>query len=206
LGGLCFAKEALTPLGKSLLKHKTSDRIVGMFKRKNRRGVSLAELLVAMAVIAIGMSGVAASLYFGHQKSQHGDKIATATNHARTLIELAVGRNYNDGGTIVPLDGVGLPTADSGLNDAAADSPRALAAAPFTENDFLPVAEAGEVNPRSYLEDFQRKIQITRIGAAGTPDEFLQRMTVTIYWEEKGGRHNVSLAAIIPTTRPIAGP
>lgn len=175
-----------------------------MLKRKKGRGLSLAELLVAMAVIAIGMSGVAASLYFGFQKSQHGDKISTASNHARTLIELAVGRNLNDGGTIVPLDAQGLPTATSGLNDATTDPPVPLASAPFFDNDFLPVGEAGSVDPRAYLDDFQRKIQITRLGAAGTPEEFLERMTVTIYWEEKGGRHNVSLSAIIPTSRGIA--
>lgn len=172
-------------------------------KRTKPRGVSLAELIIAMAVIAIGLSGVAATLYFGTQKSGHGDKIAQATNHARTLIELAVGRNYNDG--TIPIDtSTNLPTVDSGMNDAEDADPRALDALPFTSADFLPVAETGVVDPRAYLKEFTRKIQISRVGTvAGEPEEFLERIKVTIYWEEKGGRHNVSLSAIIPTSRGL---
>lgn len=155
-----------------------------------------------MGVIAVGLAGVAATLYFGHQKSQHGDRVAEATNLARTIIELSVGRSFLDNNTNVPLQPNGLPTNASGLNDPPTATPRPLLDPPFNASDFLPISEAG-VDRWAYLRDYQRRIIVTRVGAAGTPEELLLRMNVTLFWEEKGGRHNVSLSAIVPTSRPI---
>jgi hypothetical protein len=164
-----------------------SDRIPEMRKLRPTAGVSLAELMIAMAVILIGMSGVAATLYFGFNSSDHGDKLAAATQHARTLIEIAVGQNFNDGTNID--GGTGLPSVNSGMNDAASQEPRELDAPPYYKAAFPPGRD---------LSIFKRKITIERRGLVGSPEQHLALMTVTIYWEEKGVERSVTTSAVIP--------
>lgn len=186
---------------RKLLKVRTSASIEGMLKRRDRAGISLIELMIAIAVIVVGMSGVAASLYFGFAKSRHGDDIATATQYSRMLIEIGAGRNFVDQN----LDaGTRLPSSTSGMNDTDAEAPRALDAPPYDAGDFLAypyVADGDE--PSRDLGKFTRKIQMQRVGAKGTPEEFLARITVTLYWDDKGAQRSVSTSAILPIVTPL---
>lgn len=172
-----------------------------MLIRKNRAGISLMELLIALAVISIGMAGVAASLYFGSVKSRHGDTLATATNYSRILIEIASGRNYLDKDISTAT---GLPKDDSGMNDATTQAPRLLEDPPFSAEDFLayPYPDSEDhPNPEEPSRDirkFTRNIRIERVGEKGTPEEFLARMIVTVYWEDKGVERSASTTAILP--------
>lgn len=167
-----------------------------MLNRKRRLGVTLLELLIAMGVIAVGMSGVAAALIFGVTKSNYGSNIAVATHHARTLMEATLGRTlvssdaFNDPST-------GLPKADSGLNDADDDPPLALNAPPFEDPKIHQ-----SISPEE-LGQYTRKIQMTRRGAKGTVGEFLVTMSVTIYWQDKGVQKSVTTTSVIPTVKPI---
>lgn len=171
-----------------------------MRNSKSGSGVSLAELLIAMAVIAIGMSGVAASLYYGQRQSQHGDELAKASQYAKTLIELCRARSFAGSST---LDGDGLPNEDSGINDNADQPPRELSFFPYEEKDFLGYwtdVEADQDNSAREMERFTRHIRMERISAEGEPNDALARMTVTVYWEAKseGGKNHVTLSALIP--------
>lgn len=167
-----------------------------MLNRKRRAGVTLLELLIAMGVIAVGMSGVAAALIFGVTKSNYGSNIAVATHHARTLMETTLGRTlvssdaFNDSAT-------GLPRSDSGLNDTDGEAPRALNAPPFEDPKIHQ-----SISPEE-LGLYTRKIQMTRRGAKGTVGEFLVTMSVTIYWQDKGVQKSVTTTSVIPTTKPL---
>ena len=175
-----------------------------MLRRKSKEGASLAELLIAIAVLVVGLSGVAASLYFGVEKSKHGDEIATATQYSRMLIEMTVGRNLID----LNADASGLPPSTSGLNDSAAQTPRDLDSPPFVSDDFTGYtssganAEAAKAQDASLrdMERFKRLIRVERLGAKNTAQEHLARLTVTISWATKneGGKQSVSTSTIIP--------
>jgi prepilin-type N-terminal cleavage/methylation domain-containing protein len=164
--------------------------------RRKPAGVTLLELLIAMGVIAVGMSGVAASLIFGVTKSNYGSNMAVGTHHARTLMETTLGRTlvssdaYTDSAT-------GLPRTDSGLNDTEAQAPRPLNDPPFNDPSIH------QTIPPEELGLYTRKIQMARRGAKGTVGEFLVTMTVTIFWEDKGVQKSVTTSSVVPTTKAI---
>lgn len=175
-----------------------------MLKRRDRAGVSLMELMIAIAVIVIGMSGVAASLYFGFTKSRQGDEIATATQYSRMIMEIAQGRNFIDS-NITPLNAAtALPDATTGMNDTDAEPPRALDAPPFTAEDFLAYSYASAPGePSRDIWKYTRKVQLERLGAKGTANEFLARLKVTLYWEDEGVKRSVTTSAIVPVSNPL---
>lgn len=166
----------------------------------------MAELMIAIAVLAIGLSGVAASLYFGFQKSNAGDDLATAGQYSRMVIELIKGRNCLD---LAPKGGDGLPTAASGVNDTDAQAPRPLADPPLQPDAFLAYTyadaddggaeTAAKGRTLSDLERYTRKVQVERLSnTAGTPEYGLVRLTVTVFWEEKGVDKSVSTTSLVP--------
>jgi prepilin-type N-terminal cleavage/methylation domain-containing protein len=168
-------------------------------------GFTMAELMIAIAVLSIGLSGVAASLYFGFSRSNAGDDLATAGQYSRMVIELIKGRNYLD---LAPKAGNGLPTAASGVNDPANADPVPLADPPLQPDAFLAynyedgedgAAEtAAKGRTLADLEKYTRKVQVERVSnTAGTPEFNLIRLTVTIYWEEKGVEKSVATTAIV---------
>jgi len=158
--------------------------------------------MIAIAVISIGLSGVAASLYYGHIQSQYAEEVATGAQYSRMLLEMATNRSLinNDLGA----DGLPLPT--SGMNDTDAEPPRALSAPPFVERDFLgywSTVEADNDDSARELARYKRKIQMERLGGSDTAEEYLVRVTVTIYWEDEknaGKLRSTSTSAILPTT------
>lgn len=173
-----------------------SDSISVMTMRKAPRGYSLAEVMIAMAILAIGMAAVAATLIYGSQKSKHGDSITQAVQHARTLVEVTMGQGFNDNAALVDA-GTGLPKTESGLNDTATQDFRALDDPPFSASLFLPDRALGDEGRTGsgHLEKFKRKITMVR---RGVPADGLALMTVTVQWEEEGAKRNVSLSAVIP--------
>lgn len=153
------------------------------------RGFSLVEVMFALTIILVGLAGVTGALIFGMGAGRHGDTMATASHHARTLIETAAGRDYIS--LAADLSGPdGMPGATSGLNDDDAADPVALDAAPF-EAVFLPDAN---------IQPFRRKIRTVRKGAKGTIEGSLALMTVEIFWDEKGVERSVEITAALPHT------
>ena len=164
-----------------------------MQKRRQLRGFSLIELLIAMGVIAVGLLGVAASLTFGSRQSGHGEKMLIATNQARIILEAIGGRSLLSN---PPLAAGNLPPAASGINDGANDR-RALTAPPFDNPDEHPDILPG------VLDQFTRRIRLTRRGLDGTPGEFLVNTEVTIFWKEKGVERSVTTTAVLATSAGI---
>lgn len=160
-----------------------------MQKRRQLRGFSLIELLIAMGVIAVGLLGVAASLTFGSRQSGHGEKMLIATNQARILIESLDGQNLVSN---PPLAGNNLPPATSGVNDGLGDR-RPLTAAPFNNP-----ADHPDILP-GVLDQYTRRIRLSRRGTAGTPGEFLVNAEVTVFWKEKGVERSVTTTAVLST-------
>lgn len=178
-----------------MLRKKRFANITFMLKRKKTAGMTLVELMIAIGVIAVGLSGVAASLIFGVTKSNYGSQMATATNHARTLVETIQGRGLV---SKAPLNGTTmLPLDNSGVNDAPTANPRPLTEAPFNDPTIHPAINEQE------LTKYYRKIEMTRRGLKGEIDENLVNVKVTVYWEEKGVKKNVTTTAVIQTPQSL---
>ena len=72
-----------------------------------RRGVTLVESMIAIAVVFIIVSGAAYLIYSTIVQEMNGERIATANNFARERIELLKGQGYanlTEGETSVAMD------------------------------------------------------------------------------------------------------
>lgn len=173
---------------------------------KQNRAFSLVEVLIAIAVIVIGLAGVTGSLTFGVKASRHGDNVMRATNHARAILEAFHSNDLIDSATSFGGSGANanLPNDASQINDADPDERRIVLNAldpqdpeddPFTQT-MLTGLDPGP---------FRRNITIERFpgATAGSPEEHLAIVTVRIYWFEKGVEHNVTVSGVVPHNRDL---
>lgn len=139
------------------------------------RGFSLVEMLVGVAVIAMGLLGLVAALAYGVRASRSSELSSLAVGHAVHLIELIRSRNLDFGGYSVP------PNSSSGINDPTGTR-RALNAYPFS-TDFEP-------------SSFERHIEMTRVGTSGDYLYDVMSIKVTVYWDEGGQERSVEFEAL----------
>jgi len=133
---------------------------------RNNRGASLAELMIALGVLAVGILGVFQVFADGVRGEAQADRVTSAIMYDRQLITLIRTRNLAFGGI---------------ASDASTDR-RALNEAPFA-ND-LP-ADSG----------FTRNIQLQQFEPSGYPSS-LRRIIVTVYWSDRGTERKVELQTV----------
>ncbi len=160
-------------------------------KRIRERGFSLAEVLIAMFVIVVGISGVTATIWWGSSKSDSGKLIQEASNVGRIIME-SMATKVDFAG----LKSGGWFPASSGINDAPNDR-RAINAAPLGVIGVLPTQHILNTsdNTHSNLDRYLRNITCTRLAAAGsgTYDESLMTVRVSTYWQDKRSPTNPTL-------------
>lgn len=128
----------------------------------------MVELLVALAVVAVGVLGVFAALSYGMRGIKHGARMTEAVTLSRQLLERIRAENlaFDD---------------PSELRDPAAVR-RPINDPPFTD---LPASE------------FRRNIFVRRMSNDATSHENrLMRIRVTVYWQEQGGEKHVQLEGV----------
>jgi hypothetical protein len=164
-------------------------------------GLTLAEVMVAIFVILVGVSGVTATIWWGLQKQDQGKLITEASNIGRIILE-----NIMIQGTVgISPNITTWPTAATGLNDAPTDRREILAAPiPFsivtTLTDHLGASSTStHHNIFSDLGRFRRNITCQRLGpnnstAAGR----LCRLTVTIFYQDGAYEGRVVQEAVFP--------
>ena len=157
-----------------------------MLKTSSKRAFSLIEIMVAIAVILIGLAGVTSALVFGIGSSRHGENVVDATNYGRAILEACYGRNYiND----AAAGADNMPDTDSGLNDAAAER-RAITDAPF---------DAVDVHFGNNRDRFSRNVTCVR--RPGADGEYLALVTVRIYWFDDEVERSVTIQGVVPHAR-----
>lgn len=157
-------------------------------KRTHTRAFSLVEVLIAIVVFIVGISGVTSALWFGVKSSQHGTRITEATNHGRSMMEALIGRNYID--NAAALAGTPpWPTDGSGINDNDPNTRRPLDEAPFLATHL----------PASDIRSYTRNVTCERITNDDTSHEYhLARVTISIFWEENGSERKVEISSVVP--------
>lgn len=160
--------------------------------KTRQRGFSLIEVLTAMFVIVVGLSGVTATLWWGSQQSDGGKVIAEASNLGRVCMETLIVR----GSFITGAD----------VNDGA-NVRKNLSAPPLALTDFTTIGltVAGDHrNISSNIERFKRNISMERLSNNTNRYDFpLCRATVRIYWKDKNNHERfVAQETITPWRSP----
>lgn len=156
--------------------------------QRHTRGFSLAEVLVAMFVIVVGISGVTSAIYWGTAKADTGQNISQASNYARVLMETIVLKGLVKQETV--NKGSNLPSAASGINDP----PTARIPVFDPPSDFSALTNDFAISDSSGKRDrYRRNISTVRLAPANSTDALggnhfanMFRVTVTVYWNDGG--------------------
>lgn len=178
-----------------------SSRQVSLLPGKRRQsGFSLMEVLIAMFVIVVGISGVTATLWWGHKHADSGKIVTEASQHARFFAE-KVRLNATPG-----MTGSTWPNT-AGLNDAPS-ARVALFAPPFQTFDADAAHRRGQsvsVGNQATESDFNRftrNISYRQLSPGGNPATdyaaTIGLLTVRIYWNEEGRERHVAVETLIP--------
>lgn len=150
--------------------------------RLRSRGMSLAELLIAIFVVSVGVLGTVSALWYGIRSEKYSERRANAVFQARELLNAMKSENIPFQGSDT-VAGVPWLTVGSHLNDGDydddsddGDSRRA-----FNEFPFGNLYQTNEFN-------FQRQVEMKLLST--DTDNYLNNICaikVSLYWNE--GRH-----------------
>lgn len=172
--------------------------------KTDQKGFSLSELLVAMFVLVVGISGVTSALYWGTQRIDSGKYVTDATEFGRLISERIVGSGVIRSEAL--LSGGWPQKGVSGINDNALTSGqdpmtvcRKLFEVPISDLEFGAQTDyTGGTASQSKVDQYRRHITCDRLQPKGWVNASgssyladLARITVTIYWQEKGHVRNV---------------
>lgn len=145
-----------------------------------KRGFSLVEVMFAILILIVGVSGVSHVLWWGKQNERSGPVLTDATNHARVLTETVVNRGVRAGGGVADW-----PQTGSGLYDDPAT--RSPLYDPIQGSIFVPHLSATDTSR------FTRNVRAERLSdlnsTTGTHEEGLALVVVRVYWNEDGDAH-----------------
>lgn len=151
--------------------------------RRVQAGLSLAELLVAIFVVAVGVLGTVSALWYGIRSEKYSERRANAVFQGREMLNAIRSGNY-------PFI-AGYMTIGSALNDGSYDNdgddngPRK----PFNA---APFGNLYPTNPHN----FQRRVEMKRLSS--DPNSHLNDLAaikVTMFWNEGRGDKKVTLWA-----------
>jgi Tfp pilus assembly protein PilV len=143
---------------------------------KRRKAFSIAELLIAVFVLAVGILAILACFVVGHRSVEYSGQVTQALNAGRQIVELIRSRNLIN-------FSAAFPSSDtSGLFDAP-QVRRNIDSPPFE----------GDITPNSSLK---RNITITRLSADSLSYKYnMARIKVKVFWWDRKVEKNVEIQA-----------
>ncbi len=171
-----------TTVGYNVMLRSLKSRITENKPTAAVRGFSLLEVLIATAVLSIGILGIISVFYFSIRSEQTAQRRTDAIFWAREVLDTIRTRNLAFQANPWP------PPIGSSINDGNYDDPtddasvkKPLDAVPFG-NDF----------PDN--TNFTRHIEIKRVSNNSNDYRYnLAAIKVTIFWEENGRDHSVTV-------------
>ena len=149
--------------------------------RKTERGFTLAELLVAIFVVAVGILGTISALWYGIRSEKYADRRANAVFQARELLNNIRSNSYAFDATYL--------AANSDLNDGDYDNDSDDASVK-REYNHPPFANLYPTNPYNFKRHVEMKL------LSGNPNDHLNDLSaikVTMFWNEGGAEKKITL-------------
>ena len=168
------------------------DAWVNRQMRVKHRGFSLVEILIAVVVLAIALSGLASALFFGVISGQYADERSIALAYARQFVEI-IKVNSGEAG------GIGIFNFSAPLNTelTQADGARSImSSAPFNGTMLGSAGQFASEDAKRY----RRNIRVTRYGPnlpfAGLGFQpSLAEIRVRLYWWNHGVERMLEVTA-----------
>ena len=172
--------------------------------RRQRGGFSLAEVLISIAVLSIGILGTVAALAFGLRATDLGARTTVAVNLNRKMLEMILSQASSY--TIISANNVSFANFDGPVpsswagstSDPYIDTPFAqtggigwhrLDAAPFDAGVFVNTADPKELKRFNdeILPNFERNITGEPLSSSTAEfGHYMARVVVTTRWRDKG--------------------
>ena len=172
----------------------------------NKRGISLAEVLIGMFVIVVGISGIVSTLWWAGRKQDSGKLMSEATNQARVIFETIIEESMIPAAAGASGSGT-WPDGTYGLVDGDPNDRTAILAAPFDAlTEFQDQATgqsgvSGQDETSSANTRFTRNVTVVRqVGTLAGVDDYLDGLalvTVNVYWVEHGLERKVTLEGMV---------
>ena len=166
------------------MKHLS--RIFFSAQPRRRAGVTLVELMIAVAIITIGIAGLVQSFGFIQKAAQASKNKTLASNLAQEKMQIIKQKSYYQV----------LVTSDPAYNNTDF-TPEVLA---YDIGYFPPeqIIEAGVTYTRyTYIQSIREDSGVLGDLAPNQPDTGMKRITVTVAWGQGTGRRKLSLRSII---------
>lgn len=146
---------------------------------RRRRGFSLIEVMISLAILSIGILGTCSAIYYGVRAQKETGRRTLAAFWGREMINLIRSRNLPFQPSV---PAVGHPINDGDYDkDSDDDGPRrAFQDPPFT-NDFPDV-------------NFERRIEMKLLSPDATSHlHEIAAIKLTLFWNEGGSRKSMTM-------------
>ena len=149
---------------------------------QGRNGLSLAEVLISVAILAVAILGLTSTILFHFSAGVHGSSYSEAATYARQLLEFSL-TNRLAFASALPL------AASSGINDAPGTT-QPLNAAPF--------ASISLPTDGRYTRHIETRSSRTpsQLGSLYNWKDDCRQVSVTVQWSENGNTRSLTLACL----------
>jgi type II secretory pathway pseudopilin PulG len=150
----------------------------------NERGLSLVEILIAAAMLAVGLAGLMTVVPVASYGVQEGNQLSTATFLAQQRIEQARRATWRSTGSLPPVDCLGMSASATAAPAPAGATCNGSTAATFPD-------EGPSLTPITGYPQYSRTVRITDCGAGagctGVVSDAMRLVTVTVTYRPMTG-------------------
>lgn len=174
-----------------LLKIKQNERSFVKTSLRAKNGLSLIEILVAIAIISTTLVSLLGLTSFALRITSLINQTNRANNIAQELMEQV--RNFRDG-TSWNVDGLGTVATNTDYYIQKSGMP--LRWQPVEGIELINV-----FTKKIVFEDVMRDANDNIITAGGINDPNTKKVSVTVFWDEKGASHQIELVSYFTNWR-----
>jgi prepilin-type N-terminal cleavage/methylation domain-containing protein len=154
----------------------------------DQRGLSLVEILIAAAILGLGLAGVMTVVPVASYGVQEGSQLSTATFLAQQRIEQARRATWRSTGSLPPVDCLGLSASPTAAPTPTGATCNGSTAATF--RDEAPSFPLPDKVP-GYEQQYTRTVRITDCGTGagctGVVSDAMRLVTVTVSYRPMTG-------------------
>ncbi len=174
-----------------LLKTKRNERSFVKVSLRGKNGLSLIEILVAITIISTTLVSLLGLTSFALKITSSINQTNRANNIAQGLMEQV--RNFRDG-TLWNVDGLGIVATNT-------DYYIQKSGTPLKWQPVEGIETTDVFTKKIVFENVMRDANDDIVTAGGTNDPNTKKVSVTVFWDERGISHQIELVSYFTNWR-----